>query len=131
MPSAKFKSKAILTEQLWAIEQFLQNCRNGYQINYLIYLTVSRCRLGLVYKKCLLKLFYWWADCSSRKFKEFNFKDIEMLVNEKQQPWFKKAHVGKFLGISNTHTSTTKLGQYDMQTHTSLQTGSTIHTMGS
>lgn len=54
-----------------------------------------------------------------------------MLVNEKQQPWFKKTHVGKFLGISNTDTSTTKLGQYDMQTHTSLQTGPTIHTMGS
>ena len=29
---------------------------------------------------------------------EFNLNDIEVLVENKEQNWFKRAHVGKFLG---------------------------------
>ena len=31
---------------------------------------------------------------------EFNLKDIEKLVDSEEQNWFKRAHVGKFLGLS-------------------------------
>jgi hypothetical protein len=30
---------------------------------------------------------------------------IEVLVDEQNQPWFKRAHVGKFLGIRHIDTS--------------------------
>ena len=37
---------------------------------------------------------------ASSKPEEFNFKDIEMLVDSEGQNWFKRAHVRKFLGLS-------------------------------
>ena len=35
----------------------------------------------------------------------FSLKDIEVFVDKKEQSWFKRAHVGKFLGIENIQTS--------------------------
>ena len=32
----------------------------------------------------------------SGKSKDFSIKDIEMLVHNKEQNWFKRAHVGNF-----------------------------------
>ena len=39
----------------------------------------------------------------SSKPQEFSIKDIEMLVDNKKQNWFKRAHVGKFLGLVHIH----------------------------
>ena len=36
----------------------------------------------------------------SSKSEEFSLNDIEMLVDNKEQNWFKRAHVGKFLGLT-------------------------------
>ena len=35
----------------------------------------------------------------------FNARAIEVLLDAAQQPWFKRAHVGKFLGIAHIDTS--------------------------
>lgn len=59
---------------------------------------------------------------SSSKFKEFSLKGIEVFVDGREQPSFKKARAGMFLGIN--HIDTAKLGQGDKQTCTSLQVGS-------
>ena len=32
---------------------------------------------------------------SSSKSEEFNLKDIQVLVDNEKQPWFKQAHTGK------------------------------------
>ena len=41
---------------------------------------------------------------SSSKSEEFNPKNIVVLVNDKEQHWFKQAHVGKFWGIDDIRT---------------------------
>ena len=48
---------------------------------------------------------------SSRKPEEFRLKDIEVLVDSEEQNWFKRAHVGTFLGIAHIITSTAKLAE--------------------
>ena len=50
-----------------------------------------------------------------------------MLVDGKEQPLFKQAHVGKFLETSHINTSPAKLGQDNKQTQASLQAGTTHH----
>ena len=37
--------------------------------------------------------------------REFSPKDIEVLVGSEEQNWFKRAHVGKFLGLSQIEKS--------------------------
>ena len=44
----------------------------------------------------------------SSKPEEFNIKDIEILVDSEEQNWFKRALVGKFLGLVYIHRSTAK-----------------------
>ena len=41
----------------------------------------------------------------SSKSKEFNLNDIEVLVDSEEQNWFKRSHVGKFLGLKHIDTS--------------------------
>ena len=36
---------------------------------------------------------------ASSKSKEFSLKDIAVVVDSEEQNWFKRAHVGKFLGL--------------------------------
>ena len=36
---------------------------------------------------------------ASRRPEEFSLKDIEVFVESEEQKWFKRTHVGKFLGI--------------------------------
>ena len=36
----------------------------------------------------------------SSKYEEFSLNDIEVLVDNEEQNWFKRAHVGKFLGFT-------------------------------
>ena len=42
----------------------------------------------------------------SSKSEKFSIKDIEMLVDNKEQNWFKRAHVGNFLGLIHIHRPT-------------------------
>ena len=41
---------------------------------------------------------------ASNKPEEFSLKDIEVFVYKKEQNWFKRAHVGKYLGIEDIRT---------------------------
>lgn len=50
---------------------------------------------------------------SSSKPEEFKLKDIEVLVDAKEQPWFKRANVGNVLGTRRISTSDAKLDQDD------------------
>ena len=38
----------------------------------------------------------------------FNIKDIEVVVDKKGQNWFKRAHIGGYLGIARIITSIDK-----------------------
>ena len=57
------------------------------------------------------------------------FKDIEVFVDNREQNWFKRAHVGKFLGIVNIHRSTAKLASEDQKTRAFLQAEEGCHLM--
>ena len=50
---------------------------------------------------------------------------IEILYDDQNQPWFKRAHVGKFLDIAHIDTSTTKLTDEDKKSRGLLQSDST------
>ena len=52
---------------------------------------------------------------------KFSVKDIEVLVNKKEQIWFKRAHIARFLGIACIITSTGKLSGEDIRSWTFLQ----------
>ena len=43
-------------------------------------------------------------DASGRP-EEFSLMNIEVFVDSEEQNWFKRAHMGKFLGIENIRTS--------------------------
>ena len=51
---------------------------------------------------------------ASGKSEEYSIKDIEMLVDSKEQNWFKWAQVGKFLGLKHIDTSVEGLDKYEM-----------------
>ena len=53
------------------------------------------------------------ASNDSSKPEEFSLKDIEVLVDRKEQNWFKRAHVVKFLGLAHIHRSTAGLADED------------------
>ena len=58
---------------------------------------------------------------------EFNLQDIEVLVDREEQKWFKRAHVGKFLGLVHIHRSTAKLVDEDQRTRAFLQAEGGCH----
>ena len=88
-------------------------------VSQLICLTVYQCQ-GLVLS----------TDSSSSKSEVLNLKDIEVLLGNMKQSWFKQVHAGKYLWISHINTFTAKIGQNDRQARASLQAGHTSHTMG-
>ena len=52
----------------------------------------------------------------------FNFEDqIEVIVDEGNKPWFKRAHVGKFLDIKHIDTSVGGLDSDEMSTRMDLE----------
>ena len=63
----------------------------------------------------------------SSKPEEFSLKDIEVLVDNKEQTWFKRAHTGQFLGIARIITSTAKLSKEDIRSRAFLQAKREIH----
>ena len=58
-------------------------------------------------------------DASGRP-EEFSLKDIEVFVDSEEQKWFKRAHVGKLLGIENIQTSLNDLENCQMLTRQEL-----------
>ena len=63
-------------------------------------------------------LFY--VSNASSKSEEFTLKDIEVLVDSKEQNWFKRAHVGKFLGIEDIQASLNSLENCEILTRKEL-----------
>ena len=63
------------------------------------------------------------------KSKEFNLKDIKVFVDNKEQNWFKKAHIAQYLGIARIITSTTKLAEEDIRSRAFLQAEGGIRSM--
>ena len=47
---------------------------------------------------------------------EFSIKDIEVSVDSEKRNWFKRTHVGKFLGTENIRTSLNDLDKCEMLT---------------
>ena len=56
----------------------------------------------------------------SSKPEEFILKDIEVFVGSKEQDWFKRAHVGKFLGLEDIQTSLNGLEKCEILTRQEL-----------
>ena len=52
---------------------------------------------------------------ASNESEEFSFKDIEVLVDSGDQNWFKRGHIGQYLGIACIITSTAKLLEEDIK----------------
>ena len=50
----------------------------------------------------------------SSKPQEFSIKDIVMFANSEEQNWFKRIHVGKFLGLEDIRTSLNGLEKCEM-----------------
>ena len=57
---------------------------------------------------------------ASNKPEKFNLKDIEVFVGSKEQNWFKRVHVGKFLVIEDIRTSLNDLEKCEMLTRQEL-----------
>ena len=53
---------------------------------------------------------------ASTKSEKFSLKDIEVFVDSEEQNWFKRAHVGKFLGIEDIRTSLNVLEKCEILT---------------
>ena len=58
----------------------------------------------------------------SSKPEEFNLKDVEVFVDSEEQNWFKRAHVGTFLGIEDIQTSLNGLEKCKILTRQKLIT---------
>lgn len=58
---------------------------------------------------------------SSSKFKELNLKDIEVLVENKEQLLFKRTYAGRYVGIACTITSTIESAEDDVKSRPLLQ----------
>ena len=64
----------------------------------------------------------------SRKPEEFSLKNIEVLVDSKEQNWFKKAHMGKFLGLSQTEKSLVGLDKCEIRARNEFESTHTTTT---
>ena len=58
---------------------------------------------------------------SSNYSEEFNLKDIEVLIDDKEQPRIKQTHIGRYIGLASMITWTIKLAEQDMKSRAWLQ----------
>ena len=65
----------------------------------------------------------------SSKSEEFNHNDIEVIVDNKEQNWFKRAHIRQYLGIACIKTSTARLSEEDIRSRAILHADCGIHSM--
>ena len=68
---------------------------------------------------------------NGRKPEEFNLKDIGVRVHNKEQNWFKRAHIGRCLGVARIITSATKLAEVNIRYRAFLQAEGGIRRMDS
>ena len=66
------------------------------------------------------------SNGSSSKIEEFILKNIEVFVDSKKQNWFKRGHIGKFLGIHDIWTSLNGLQKCEMFTRQELVPGGRV-----
>ena len=66
---------------------------------------------------------------TTKQNKEFKIEQIEKLYTN-EVPWFKRAHIGKFLEIKHIDTSTSKLMVEDKKPRAVLMTEDGYRTMG-
>ena len=57
---------------------------------------------------------------ASNKSEKFSLKDIEVFLDSGKQNWFKRAHLGKFLGIEDIRTSLNGLEKCEIITRQEL-----------
>ena len=60
------------------------------------------------------------SNDASKKLEEFSLKGIEVLVDNEEQNWFKRAHVGKFLVLRHIDTSLEGLDKCEILTRQEL-----------
>ena len=58
----------------------------------------------------------------SSKSEKFSLNDDEALVDNKEQNWFKRAHVGKFLGLTKILMSVEGLDSQEMSQRDDIKT---------
>ena len=61
------------------------------------------------------------SNDADSKPKEFSINDIEVLVDKKEQNWFERKHVGKYLRLVHIHKSAAKLEDEDQKTRALLK----------
>ena len=59
---------------------------------------------------------------AAKKSEEFNLNDIEVLVGSEEQSWFKRAHVGTFLGLKHIDTLVGGFDKCEMPTRNDIKT---------
>ena len=64
---------------------------------------------------------------ASSNHEKFNIKDIEVVVDKKGHNWFKRAHIGGYLGIARIITSIDKQSEEDIRSWAFLQDDGRIH----
>ena len=69
------------------------------------------------------------SNNADSKSEEFSFNNIEVLVDSEEQNWFKRAHIGQYLGIACIITSTSKLSEEDIRSRAFLETKGGIGSM--
>ena len=84
---------------------------------------VTGYKIFLTLKEVQIKMSFLLNDSS--KPQEFSLKDIELFLDSKEQNWFKRAHVEKFLGKEDIWASLVKcsLGKESFQ-------GRVLHRVG-
>ena len=70
-----------------------------------------------------------YVSNGSNKSEELNLNDIEVLVDSGDQNWFKRAHIGQYLGIAHIITLTAKLSEEDITSPAFHQAEGGIHSM--
>ena len=63
------------------------------------------------------------------KLEELSLNNIEVLIDSGDQRWFKRAHIGRYLGIARAITSTAKLSEEDIRSRASLRVEGGIHSI--
>ena len=69
------------------------------------------------------------SNDASRKPEEFSLKDTEVFVDSKERNWFKRVHIGRYLGIAHIITLTAKLSEEDLRSRAFLQAEGGIYNM--
>ena len=66
---------------------------------------------------------------ASKKPEEFNLNDIEVLVDSGDQNWFKRVHIGQYLGMAPIITLTSNVSKEDKRSRAFLHAQGGIHSM--